>query len=161
MMKKYLFLFIPILLLTACGRTGSFNNEFAKGRYAPEVEQCVPFAREVSGIQLRGTADSWWQNAPPRYNQGAIPTARAVLVLKATSHMPSGHVAVVKRVLDARKIEVTHSNWADGSWDKRITYDRQLAVDASPTNDWSQVRFWNYEKHTLGFLYAAYGFIYP
>ena len=35
------------------------------------------------------------------------------------------------------------------------------AIDVSAENDWSLVRFWNYQANAWGILYPAYGFIYP
>jgi hypothetical protein len=37
--------------------------------------QCVPYARQVSGIDLRGDAWTWWGNAAGRYERGKKPAA--------------------------------------------------------------------------------------
>ena len=75
--------------------------------------------------------------------------------------MHSGHVAMVKDVLNAREINVTHSDWGDSSSSRHIIYDSMRVKDVSAANDWSQVRFWNDTKGVMGFPYAAYGFVYP
>jgi hypothetical protein len=35
--------------------------------------QCVPYARQVSGIQLYGDAHTWWDQAAGRYDRGFTP----------------------------------------------------------------------------------------
>jgi hypothetical protein len=155
--------FLPLLslILTACGTSEPFHHPFASGHYSSDIVPCVPYARKVSGIKLYGDADSWWREAQGHYQRGNTPAAGSILVLKKTSRMHSGHVAVVKNILSERQIYVTHSNWGDSRSSRHIIYDSMLAQDVSPANDWSQVRFWNDAKAVLGFPYAAYGFIYP
>ena len=148
-------------MVTGCATPEPFHHQFASGHYSSDIEQCATYARKVSGIELYGDAYSWWQQAPPKYRRGTKPAIDAVLVLKQTSHLRSGHVAVVKNVLSPRQINVTHSNWGDSRSSRHIIYDSMLAEDVSSANDWSQVRFWNDEKGVLGFPYEAYGFIYP
>lgn len=150
-----------LLLATACGGPSRFHNDYASGYYASSAVQCVPFARQASGLSLRGDADSWWYGAQGRYRQGNRPAAGAVLVLRATSRMPSGHVATVRDVLGPRSINVTHSNWGNTSRTRRIIYESMRAEDVSRANDWSYVRFWNNDLGVMGSPYAAYGFIYP
>jgi surface antigen len=150
-----------LLVVVGCAPSGSFNHSYASGHYVSSAEQCVPYARSVSGINLYGDADSWWWEARNHYQRGHTPVSGAVLVLKKTSHMHSGHVAVVKNVLGARKINVTHSNWGDSNSTRRIIYDSMLVEDVSAAGDWTEVRFWNDAKGIMGFPYAAYGFIYP
>ena len=148
-------------MLAGCGTPESFHHPNASGHYSPNAISCVPYAREASGIQLYGDADSWWARAQYHYHRGHTPIPGAVLVLKATAQMRSGHVAVVKDVLGLRTIHVTHSNWGDSRSTRRIIYDSMLAEDVSAANDWSKIRFWNDTKGLFGLPYAAYGFIYP
>lgn len=147
-------------MMAGCAST-EFHHEFATGHTASDIEQCVPYARRVSGIQLHGEAYSWWSEARGHYRRGNTPLPGAVLVLKKTTRMKSGHVAVVKEVIAPRKIDITHSNWGNNSSNRHIIYDSMRAEDVSAANDWSQIRFWNDEKNVLGFPYEAYGFIYP
>jgi surface antigen len=150
-----------LLMVAGCASPPPFQHPFASGHYASDIEQCVPYARKVSGIEIYGDAYTWWGQAEPRYARGYTPAAGAVLVLKRTSRMRAGHVAVVKNVLGPREINVTHSNWGDSRSSRHIIYDSMLAKDVSAANDWSQVRFWNDAKGVMGFPYEAYGFIYP
>lgn len=149
-----------LFILAACAGPEAFSGRNATGHYADEIEQCVPYARRVSGVNLYGDADSWWHKAGSQYQRGNLPAPGAVLVLKRTDRMRSGHVAVVKDIIGARQINVTHTNWGNNKTSRRIIYESMLAEDASATGDWSQVRFWNKDKDVLGFPYAAYGFIY-
>ncbi len=66
--------------------------------------QCVPYAREVSGIDIRGNAKTWWSQAEGRYERGNEPEVGAVLVLPPTGAMPQGHVAVVGEIVDDRHV---------------------------------------------------------
>ena len=100
----------------------------------------------MTGIKLYGDAGDWWKGAEGNYQRGNKPVAGAVLVLKKTSHMRSGHVAVVKNILGPREINVTHSNWGDSRKSRHIIYDSMLVKDVSDANDWTLVRFWNDSK---------------
>lgn len=151
-----------LFLMAACSSSPKpFNTPYASGKYVDSPIQCVPYAREVSGAQLSGDAWTWWDQARVRYIRGDKPRRGAVLVLKRTPRMRSGHVAVVTEVVNARSIFVTHSNWGSNSRNRRIVYDAMRVDDVSRRNDWTMVRFWNVEKNVLGNPYAAYGFIYP
>src|SRR6185437_7157556 len=63
-----------------------------------EPIQCVPYARQVSGIDLRGDAWTWWGQAKGHYARGKKPRPGAVLVFKKTRALPRGHLSVVTRV---------------------------------------------------------------
>ncbi len=149
-----------LLLLAACGPSG-FSGPGATGRYTNTITQCAPYAREVSGIQIRGTAGDWWYSAQGRYQRGNVPARGSVLVLRKTGKMPSGHVAVVKNIVNARLLNVTHSNWGNNSYNRRIIYDSMRVEDLSAQNNWTSVRFFNPETGTFGLPYPAFGFIYP
>ena len=58
-------------------------------------------------------------------------------VFQRSDRLPSGHVAVVSRVLCSRQIPVTQANWVH----HRISED-QPVIDISAANDWSTVRVW-------------------
>jgi hypothetical protein len=145
------------LMLAACA--GDFNTPYAAGHYESSTTQCVQYAREKSGINLYGDAYSWWNQAPPD-KRGNIPVVGSVLVLAQTPRMTHGHLAVVTRIVGNREISVTHSNWGDGWLSRRRVFDYQRVLDVSPMNDWSQVKFWNYEAGVFGAPYPAKGFIY-
>lgn len=118
--------------------------------------QCVPFAREHSGIALVGNAATWWNSAAGVYERGARPEAGSVLNFRATSRMRLGHVAVVTKVIDARNVEIDHANWASpGGISRAIN-----VVDVSAQNDWSAVRVELGQSDEFGAVYPTYGFIY-
>lgn len=150
-----------LLAMAGCGTPPPFHHPYASGYYSSDIIQCAPYARETSGIMLYGDAGGWWSEAPSRhYRRGHRPEPGAVLVLKRTSRMTSGHVAVVRSVINARTITVTQSNWGSDRHSRHIVYDSMRVEDISAKGDWTRVRFWNDEKNVYGFPYAAYGFIY-
>ena len=152
-----------LCLLAGCAAPEKpFTTVNASGYYAKTAEQCVPYARRVSGINIRGDAYSWWDQAGPArsYTRGQVPRPGAVLVLARTRQMSQGHLAVVNGIIDSRHITVTHSNWGSDSRSRRVVYDCMKVEDLSPANNWTRVRFWNYEKNVFGFPYEAKGFIY-
>ena len=116
---------------------------------------CVLYARAVSGIDIRGDAYTWWDNAAGRYLRGQVPETGAVLVLAKTDRLQLGHLAVVRQVIDDRDILVDHSNWVPG----KIIMGMQVQ-DVSPANDWTELRFFNLDYGVFGSIYPADGFIY-
>lgn len=121
------------------------------------VLQCVPFARENSGIELTGNARNWWENAEGLYERGARPEVGSILNFRASGRMRLGHVAVVTNVIDSRHIEIDHANWSGPG---RISRDIDV-VDVSPANDWTAVRVAIGEsEQDFGSTYPTYGFIY-
>lgn len=123
-----------------------------------DVLQCVPYARQLSGIALRGDAWTWWEQAKGRYARGHEPKAGAVLALANSGVMPLGHVAVVSHIVDERHILLRHANWsAPGLIETDV-----MAVDSSPDNDWSEVRIWWGQGGQMGARdNPVNGFIYP
>ncbi len=120
--------------------------------------ECVPFAREESGIAIRGNANRWWQLAAGRFQRTKHPEAGSVFVMRGYSTSRRGHVAVVKQILDERTIVVDHANWGN---DGRI-YLQAPIRDLSPKNDWSRVQVWYTPKNQWGQrVYRAKGFILP
>lgn len=120
--------------------------------------QCVTYARQISDVQLSGNARDWWGNAEASYERGQVPRPGAVLAFRGTSAMPYGHVAVVRKVVDARHILIDHANWSGpGAIDRGV-----VAVDISPAGDWSEVRVWYAPTKSVGLRASpAHGFIYP
>ena len=91
---------------------------------------CVPFARAVSGVELKGNAKTWWHQAQGRYERGQEPKIGAVMTFSGSRSMPKGHVAVVSKVLSDREVLVDQANWVRN----KITTDT-LVVDVSPKGD--------------------------
>ena len=146
------------LTLAACGstRSGGFASPEVVSR--GERLQCVPFARDESGIEIYGDAHTWWQKAAGKYDRGAAPEEGAVMVLFGYKRTDRGHVAVVRRVVSDREIVIDHANWLN---DGRVYLD-QPVMDVSADNDWSAVRVWYAPGHQYGArTYAVQGFILP
>src|SRR5688572_2935203 len=61
----------------------------------PTYLQCVPYARQVSGVQIYGDAWTWWSQAAGRYARGFAPRVGAVMSFKPHGNMRLGHVAAV------------------------------------------------------------------
>ena len=165
MFVRIILSFSIVLMLAGCATatmpTSTFTSPYASGRKVATPVQCVPYAREISGIQIKGDAYTWWDKAAPDYDRGHAPRQGAVLVLANTSKMRHGHLAVVKDILGSRQINVTHSNWGNDHASRRIVYDDMRVEDVSARNDWSRVRFWNDALNVFGFPYVARGFVYP
>jgi hypothetical protein len=145
-----------LLALSACagGVSTGGGGAYVGGSVGLE---CAPFARALTGVQLRGDAYSWWDGAAGRYDRSARPAPGSVLVLRQEERLPYGHVAVVSRVLSGREILVTQANWVH----HRVTED-QPVVDVSAENDWTEVRVWWPPSGQIGSHdYPAYGFIRP
>lgn len=131
---------------------------FAMPQPAEARIQCVAFARAHSLIQLAGNARDWWSHAAGVYSRGPAPREGAVLAFRASSVMPMGHVAVVRKVVDARHVLLDHANWSRPGMVERGV----MAVDVSAKGDWSAVRVWYARTASLGLRAApAFGFIYP
>lgn len=132
------------------------------GFYDKKPTQCVPYAREVSGLRIFGDAHTWWRQAANMgLERGTQPHEGSVLVLKKGKKLSLGHVAVVKRVLSNREMDVTHSNWGNNTKKRSFIYESMRVRDVSPNNDWSQLRFWNKYSNAYGSIYPNHGFIYP
>jgi hypothetical protein len=126
-----------------------------------QAQQCVPYARNNSTIFIRGDAWTWWKGAEGKYAKSSRPEAGSVLVFQKTKKMRRGHVAVIKEVVDSRKIIVDHANWAPRGSRLRGKEAKGIAViDVSPKNDWSSVRVWYKPLGDFGArTYPTYGFI--
>ncbi len=119
--------------------------------------QCVPFAREMSGIDIRGNAKTWWAQADGRYARGNKPREGAVLAMPGHGKMRLGHVAMVSKLVNDREVRLTHANWS-----RRGMIERNVkAIDVSEKGDWTRVKIWFAGNGDLGTTsYPAYGFIY-
>lgn len=120
--------------------------------------QCVPYARRVSGIGLRGNAHTWWKSAEGRFRRGYLPAPGAVMVVRSSRKTPLGHVAVVTKILNEREVLVDHANWLNNEQIHLAT----PVIDVSPNNDWSAIRVWYTPGAQYGAsVYPLSGFIYP
>jgi surface antigen len=114
---------------------------------------CVPFARDASGVDIRGNAGTWWRQAHNTYARGHDPLVGSVMAFKATRKLPMGHVAVVSQVLSDREILVDHANWSRS----KISLGMKV-IDVSAKGDWSAVRLAS-NGQDLGRVYPVDGFI--
>ena len=126
------------------------------------VGQCVPFARQASGIQIYGDAWTWWDKAAGRYERGDQPQVGAVMAFARQARLPLGHVAVVSRIVEPRTLMLTHANWSRLNGERGHAEQDVTVHDVSPDNYWSQVKGWYLDTNGLGgTIYQAHGFIYP
>ncbi len=139
---------------------GSYPKRGSKGRrygYRAGGLQCVPFARDASGIELTGNAWTWWDQAAGIYERGDAPEPGSILAFRANGSMRLGHVAVVSRVVNEREIEIDHANW--GGYRGAVTRGVPV-IDVSPNNDWTAVRVRLGDGDAFGSVYPTHGFIY-
>lgn len=120
--------------------------------------QCVPYARIVSGVNIRGDALTWWDQAAYRYQRGRAPRLGAVLAFRPSGPMTLGHVAVVSKLLDERRLLIRHANWSvPGAIEEDVP-----VIDVSEEGDWSEVRVWHSPTQKMGArTNPTFGFIYP
>lgn len=171
---RWIGLGVAALGLMACASTPAPISAGAGGSHRPQIEapyrsdappriadyaarlQCVPFARQVSGIQIYGDANTWWRQAEGRYPRSSSPAPGSVLVMLGYNNPGRGHVAVVTEIVSDRLIRVNHANWLNNG---EISVDVPV-MDVSPNNDWSELRVWHIPgNHWGGRVYAAQGFI--
>ncbi len=128
----------------------------------PPYLQCVPYARQVSGIRIYGDAHTWWDQAEGRYARGTKPKVGAVMAFLPNGNSRLGHVAAVSKVIDSRTVLIRHANWSPINGRRGQIEDNVQAVDVSPENDWSAVRVWYGPSQALGSTHwPLAGFIYP
>ena len=162
--------FLPALLLLAlsagpaAARAIDIDDRDAGGETAddlPPYLQCVPYARQVSGIQIYGDAHTWWDQAEGRYARGTKPKVGAVMAFRPNGNSRLGHVAAVSKVIDSRTVLIRHANWSPINGRRGQIEDNVRAVDVSDDNDWSAVRVWYGPSQALGATHwPLAGFIY-
>jgi surface antigen len=131
------------------------NPRIVRGR---RKLQCVPFARDASGIAIFGNANRWWELAKGKYPRAKRPEVGSVMVMNGYRTTRRGHVAYVHKILNSRTIIIDHANWLN---DGRI-YLSAPVRDVSPDNDWSQINVWYTPGRQWGARkYSAKGFIRP
>jgi CHAP domain len=124
--------------------------------------QCVPYARALTGVEIRGDAHTWWGQAEGRYDRGRTPKVGAVMAFIPHGNMRLGHVAAVRKVVDKRTLLISHANWSTiGGVRGHIEEDVRV-IDVSEDNDWSRVRVWYTPNDAFGTTeWPLHGFIYP
>jgi hypothetical protein len=120
--------------------------------------QCVPYAREQSGVEIFGDAHHWWRKAVGRFTRTPEPESGAVMVMRGYRTNNRGHVAVVRQILSDRSIIIDHANWLNNG---EVTVNVPV-VDVSPNGDWTKVRVWHVPTQAWGVrVYTVQGFILP
>ena len=124
-------------------------------------QQCVPFARKMSGIKLFGDALTWWEQAAGHYARGHKPQVGAVMSFQPYRTMALGHVAMISKIIDERTVLLRHANWSFIAGRRGHVELDVRAVDVSRQNDWSEVRVWYVPLGDLGTTrWPINGFIY-
>lgn len=142
----------------AVGVDPTYGNQ---PRRLPPYLQCVPYARQVSGIAIYGDARTWWGQAAGRYERGDRPRVGAVMAFKPHGNMRLGHVAAVSRIIDSRTVLLRHANWSPINGRRGQIEDDVRAIDVSAVNDWSAVRVWYGPIEAIGSTaWPVAGFIY-
>ena len=122
---------------------------------------CVPYVRQVTGMEISGNAHTWWGNAAGSYARGQRPERGGVLAFRSSGGMRLGHVAVVSRVVSAREVLIDHANWEGPGIRKGTVIRGASVVDVSDRNDWSEVKVQvGRDDSSYGRTYPTYGFIY-
>lgn len=159
--------FVAVTLALGCATAafGAASDDFSiegdAATGAPYL-QCVPYARQVSGIRIFGDAHTWWDQAVGKYARGTRPKVGAVMSFRPYGNMRLGHVAAVSRVIDSRTVLLRHANWSLIDGRRGQIEDDVRAVDVSQANDWSEVRVWFAPIQGLGTTHwPLNGFIYP
>jgi CHAP domain len=117
---------------------------------------CALYARAQTGVFLYGAAGSWWDEAIGRYQRGQTPQVGSILVFRRTGRIPSGHVAVVAKIVGPGEILVDHANWHRGTVSHAMP-----VIDTSPNHDWTTVAAMDLSSGKHGADYPTYGFVYP
>lgn len=147
-MRKFNLFSVAVLTLAAL-----FSPTIASAK----VLQCVPYARSVSGVEIRGNAYTWWNQAEGKYQRGHEPRVGAVMAMPSYGSMRNGHVATIAKVISDREVLLDHANWSRPGMIERGV----RAVDVSEKGDWSRVRVWHAGSRDLGITsYPVSGFIY-
>lgn len=154
-------LMIPATANSAINRIIAATGDVSGASQRPPMPagglECVPFARQLSGIQIYGDAHTWWDQAKGRYARGHRPRVGAVMAIEPYNNSHLGHVATVSRIIDSRTVLLSHANWSyRGQIERNVT-----ALDVSPANDWTEVRIWYGPSRNLGTTHwPVAGFIY-
>jgi surface antigen len=143
------------------GGSSDSSSQSSGVRELPPYLQCVPYARQVSGINIFGDAHTWWDQADGRYARGHKPKIGAVMAFRPHGNMRLGHVAAVSRILDSRTVLLRHANWSPIDGRRGQIENDVKAIDVSPGNDWSEVRVWYAPLQGIGTTaWPVEGFIY-
>lgn len=121
---------------------------------------CVPYARQATGMAISGNGGQWWYNAAGLYARSNRPEVGSIMAFASSGGMRAGHVAVVERVISPREVLIHHANWGGPGIRRGSIMHGVSVIDASPNNDWSQVRVQvGHSTENYGRTYTVQGFI--
>ncbi len=153
---------LPVLAAAATQPRQTTRNAATAQRAVNPGLQCVPFARQVSGIDITGDAHTWWSQANGRYMRGKTPEVGAVLVFRSSGGMRLGHVSVVSEIVSPRHILVDHANWPGPGFPKGRVARGVSMIDVSADNTWTVVRVEIHgDRDGFGRHYPTFGFVLP
>ena len=101
-------------------------------RTAVPYLQCVPYARQVSGIGIYGDAHTWWGQAEGRYARGREPRVGAVMAFRPYGNMRLGHVAAVSRIVDSRTVLLRHASVGEALRKRVLSAAAALGYEPNP-----------------------------
>ena len=89
-MGRHLILKLAALLTLAAAPAAARSIDFDESSSVadsgnstlPLYLQCVPYARQITGIHIFGDAHTWWDQAEGRYSRGWQPRIGAVMAFK-------------------------------------------------------------------------------
>jgi len=160
---------IAALCVVVAGCAGSHDDDlglYGGGYYGrndhmqtpSQPLQCVPYAREQTGIALYGDAWTWWDQAAGHYDRSYSPEIGSIMVLDQYAGPHRAHLAVVRAMTGPREMRIDHANWLD---EGQVHLDDPV-MDVSAQNDWSLVKVYNLKARAWGQkTYHVRGFILP
>ena len=120
--------------------------------------QCAPYAREISGIDIHGNANTWWGQAAGSYERGHAPKVGAVLAFQSDRAACGSAMSRWCRRSSATAKSCSPTPIGRAAAGSSTT---SRAVDVSAAGDWSEVKVWYGPQGGLGTsTYPTNGFIY-
>ncbi len=151
---------VAIATPTAAAASGPETRP-ASGKELPPYLQCVPYAREMSGIadlRRRAYVVGPGGRAVPARPHAAGRRSDGVSAASQDEAGPCGRRRPESSI--ARTVLLNHSNWSPING-RRGQIERNVkAIDVSPDNDWSSVRVWYHPLQAFGKTrWPVHGFI--
>ena len=124
--------------------------------------QCVPYARALTGVEIRGDAHTWWGQAEGRYRARRPAKGWRGDGLCPAWQYAAGPCRGGAAIRRQAHVLISHANWSTIDGGRGHIEDDVRVVDATEANDWSRVRVWYTPNAALGTTeWPLHGFIYP